>query len=280
MKFLTQEEVAKLYSLIQLEPLKENQCRLQYIQTAAAKYQEHIPFQNVFLLSTPVDQRRPLTFDEIKNLVLSGQGGFCQVMNVFFNSFLQTLGYESYILNSSYAKIPDNHVVIIVKNVLNQGDSYLVDVGSGNFQYAIELNFEDKSPVYNFLYTKCYLQWDQDKKDIILFHINRNDESNHIYSFNLTPIKDFQSLSFQNHIYTNPKITPFHNILRILRFPQSGAICIVDKTLLKENGQHRLKPEIGQFINDQEYLNTVKKYFGNLDLIQCQIAYNSLFQNP
>lgn len=84
-------------------------------------------------------------------------------MNCFFYSFLLTIGYEATIVNSSYHHLPDNHTVIIAKSVKKEGDSYMIDVGSGFFQSAIELNFQNKSPIYDFLYSRCYFEWDEKK---------------------------------------------------------------------------------------------------------------------
>lgn len=39
-----------------------------------------------------------------------------------------------------------------------------------------------------------------------------------------------------------------------MRFPPTGAICIVDEAILKENEEHRLKPEVPKFLDSEEFI--------------------------
>lgn len=63
--------------------------------------------------------------------MLSGQGGYCLIIQPFFCGFLQNLGYDASLIHAACRNIPNNHTAIVVKNVVEDGDEYLIDVAIG-----------------------------------------------------------------------------------------------------------------------------------------------------
>lgn len=78
-----------------------------------------------------------------------------------------------HLYNGSFNKVADNHPTIIAKDVLKEGDSYLVDVGSGFFISALCLNFESKSEIIDEAFTKYYMEWDQKKENLTMLFLNK-----------------------------------------------------------------------------------------------------------
>lgn len=51
--------------------------------------------------------------------------------------------------------------MIIVKNLLKNGDSYAVDVGTGELMSAVCLDFEIKSEIYRDGLSIYYFEWNE-----------------------------------------------------------------------------------------------------------------------
>ena len=89
-----------------------------------------MPFHNLQLLATEPAKRKPPTAKEAKIAMLKGEGGLCFVKQTFAGHLLEALGYKVDILAARVTH-PGNHVVILVHDVVERGDSFLVEVGSG-----------------------------------------------------------------------------------------------------------------------------------------------------
>lgn len=78
----------------------------------------------------PVEQRVP-TLKVILEAGLSGKGGVCIHNNYFMYQLLKALGYDTFVVAGLYsdAAVPDNHVIVMVKDLDKPGDLHLVDVG-------------------------------------------------------------------------------------------------------------------------------------------------------
>jgi len=88
---------------------------------------ECVPFHNLTLLTR---ERRPPTMDEIKQDMMSGIGGPCSVVNSFFATLLDVLGFgpNVYLLSCEINGRCDCHVAVLVQI---KGLRYFVDVANG-----------------------------------------------------------------------------------------------------------------------------------------------------
>ncbi len=84
----------------------------------------NIPFNNLFLLNS--QSIRPTSQDVI-NLMLTGQGGLCDVMNPFLYLVFKSLGYEIAFMSASM-EFPHCHIIL---KVSIKGRKYLIDAGNG-----------------------------------------------------------------------------------------------------------------------------------------------------
>lgn len=71
-----------------------------------------IPFQNLTMLVRP---RRPPSWDEITEDMLSGLGGLCTTINPFFCALLHRLGFEPRLFSSGMAGVQDCHIALGVR---------------------------------------------------------------------------------------------------------------------------------------------------------------------
>lgn len=62
--------------------------------------------------------------------MLKGEGGLCFVKQAFAGHLLEALGYKVDVLAARVTH-PGNHVIILVHDVVERGDCFLVEVGSG-----------------------------------------------------------------------------------------------------------------------------------------------------
>ncbi|EAS04439.1 arylamine N-acetyltransferase (macronuclear) [Tetrahymena thermophila SB210] len=270
---LSDLEADQFLKNLKLERYVEGQCRLQYLELAMQKAQDLIPFQNVFLLATPFQDRRQLTYEEIKQLVLSGSGGFCLILNPVFCGLLQNLGYDAQIIQSSCLKIPENHVAILVKNLLQEGDRYLVDVGLGFKNVPLKVDFDKKTEMFQNSFGQYYYEWEDDTKQVL----NRIDPVNNFFnSYTFNVYQDYEDLlDHQGDVYTGTAKSPFHSVLWMIRFPSSGSICLKNNDLLVENVEKKqLEPkEVIQ--NIDQFAECLTKYFPMVDKELALKAYQT-----
>ena len=84
------------------------------------------------------------------------------------------MDFEAHLVGSSFRNIQDNHCLIVVNNVLKNGDSYAVDVGSGYLMRAVSLEFDKKSEIYRDAFTTYFLEWNESKNQIVKYIEDRN----------------------------------------------------------------------------------------------------------
>ncbi|KAL4446995.1 hypothetical protein ABPG74_014967 [Tetrahymena malaccensis] len=273
---LSESETDQFLKTIQLTKYQQGQCRLQYLKQAMEKTQEFIPFQNLFLLATPFGERRQLSYDEIKELVLTGKGGYCLVMNPVFCGFLQYLGYEAYLIHGSCRRIPENHSSILVRNLLEDGDRYLVDVCLGYKNMPLKIDFEQKSELQCYSFAQYYYEWEDETKQIL----NRIDlNSSFFCCFSFQIFKDYEDmLAYQGDVYTNINKSPYHTQFRMIRFPSSGAVCFRNDELLVEDLTTNKLMVKDLIKNQDQYIRYLEEYFPMVDKQIALNAYKNFFE--
>lgn len=255
-KMLTKDEAVdfveqKLKVEFSEDKFKEKQ--LDLLNEIIEAFFKVIPFQNITLLCLEKDTRRGPLPTEIKDAMLSTQGGLCFVNNAGFKFILEALGFDVFLIGATVTH-PNDHAIIvaIIDNI-----QYLVDVGCGYPAFnAIPLNFEDESPVYSQSFSTYKLVRNGDS--IERLHL-RNTERGMIagnpkydkqegawirfYDFKIVPV----SLSFfeapMNDVYTVPGTSPFLISLRVTTFENNRCIAIRDTSLLTEGDDRRLHEE-------------------------------------
>ncbi|XP_042864420.1 uncharacterized protein LOC122248470 isoform X3 [Penaeus japonicus] len=96
-------------------------------------YQEHVPFQCVSLLAQSSEERHVPTLEEIVEAGLSLEGGLCFTLNTFFCLLLRALGFKVDVLDGSFSLSchPHTHEVLLLRDLSEPGDNYIIDVGGG-----------------------------------------------------------------------------------------------------------------------------------------------------
>ena len=118
-----------------------------------------MPFHNLQLLATEPAKRKPPTGEEAKIAMLKGEGGLCFVKQAFAGHLLEALGYKVDVLAARVTH-PGNHVIILVHDVVERGDCFLVKSGVDIhplqwFPLLMELSsIISGSPSWNFATSK------------------------------------------------------------------------------------------------------------------------------
>ena len=230
-----------------------------------------IPFQNVSLISTKLEERiRAPSIDEIKSDVMSRKGGLCYTLNVFMKLLLESLGYEAFHCTSHISLAQNNHILTIVRNLVKPQDKYLVDVGMGfpTFE-AIPVDFEIESPVYDQSFLEYKFVWEgkmlsrwHRRGDMRLLNTGEVtvDGWRRFCIIDPTP-KDLQFFEKpMNLVYSDidGTTTPFHHRLRAIFYPGLKAISFQDMSLLIENDSHILVKT--KFESVSEFMEKVKEF--------------------
>ncbi|XP_046558296.1 uncharacterized protein LOC124267422 isoform X2 [Haliotis rubra] len=225
--------------------------KLDFLNFLILKMQHAFPFQSVSLIAEDKDTRHRPSLSEIGESMSSGVGGLCYTHNVFMFCLLRGLGYKAFFNHctvTSSVTYPNNHVVVIVKDVKQTGDIYLCEAGMGHptFQ-AICLNFIKESPTYN----DSYLEYKYIKHEgkVMRMHGDGDfrSQSELPFDFYVGKFRRFYELKLEpsdelsdfdehfDHVYTNKAASPFHVSLRALIFKNKRATVIVNSRLMLEN---------------------------------------------
>ncbi len=109
-----------------------------------------VPFQSISLLLVRQVFRRLPTHGRIRQDVFERVGGCCYVLNVFVRELLLALGFDCYYARCAIHGVEDCHMTVIVRDVLKEGDRFMVDVGCGYIlpePVCLSFDGEDSEPV-------------------------------------------------------------------------------------------------------------------------------------
>ena len=146
------EFLEKKWGMVNVEQQIQNDCE-KFLNKLIVTIHERVPFQLLFIrnlsLLPPEDRKLP-NVDEVDCMCMSGEGGNCVCINMFTSRLLIALGYSAFVCWSMVtSNVFNSHLLVIVKDLINQGDLHLVDCGLGLPSFrAISLNFDEESPVY------------------------------------------------------------------------------------------------------------------------------------
>ena len=250
--------------------------KIDFLNDVVTEIQCKIPFQGVTLVSKPLAERRRPTLAEVMSSMLGGRGGICYDFNFFTFVLLRTLGYDAYINIAQVlfqGSLDDNHLIVLVKNLVKTGDLYLVDTGCARPTFrAVDLGFEQESPVYSDSFNRYKFIKDGNRIRRVhdnlsanlvsptLKHGTQSDEFLLFYEFEIKPTTNHEQFdAIFGAIYSNPNLTVFHRSLRAVKFPNKRLVVIVNSRLIEET-------ESGDYVrttfqDDKDLEAAYNKYF-------------------
>lgn len=200
-------------------------------------------------------------------------------MNTFTWGLLKGVGFDAHVQRSTVTSTvtsPDNHAVVLISGLEQDGDLFVVDCGTGFPIFrSVSLDFAEESPVfkdgfleYKFVRQEGKILRMHGKGDMIKpnnppiegldFFIGR---WRRFCSFDsvLLPYRAFGEDEYQSTIYQ----TPFTSSPRALWFPGKRAVVIAGNRLIIENEAGELVPT--PLKSDDEILKAYETHFPQLD---------------
>ena len=199
-------------------------------------------------------------------------------MNRFSWGLLKGVGFDAYCTRATVTSTvtsPDNHAIVLIKDLEQEGDLHLVDCGTGfPILRAVSLDFAEESPVFN----DGFLEYKYVRHNgrILRMHgkgdmVKPNDPPvegldffigrwRRFYSFvpEMKPLDGISNEFFKSTIY----LTPFTSSPRALRFPGKRAVVIVHNKLIVENEAGELVTTIMK--SDEEIFKAYRDHFPQL----------------
>lgn len=234
----------------------------------------NVPFQSITLMTSSDKRKRP-SLENVKKDCMAGIGGLCYTVNSFTWFLLKGLGFSGRLAQSTVTSTVtslNNHLIILVNDLEESGDLYLVDCGTGFPIFrAVPLDFDQESPVYHdgFLEYKYV----RHEGKILRMHgkgdmIKRNDPPVEGLDFYLGRWRRFYSFEVElsdstldpDQVYSNAVVhTPFPRSPRAIRFPDRRAVVVVHNRVMFETGEGKLDTAVME--SDDEIMKAYAKYF-------------------
>ncbi|XP_055958681.1 uncharacterized acetyltransferase YvcN-like [Patella vulgata] len=225
---------------------------------------EHLPFQNLTLMAENVADRHRPTWCEIKSAMLKNHGGLCYPMNLFLYRLLEVIGYEVTMAHSTitqWTNINKNdHVVVFVHNVNNEGDLFLAEVGLGCPTFdAIDMSFDKESKIYEES-THVYKYTKSGGKGFRMYKDPEDASWKELYVFDLLGTKKMEQFEpYYDRIFTDPTVGIFHSIIRTAAFPNKKAVAISNDTKTVEDEEGNV--EKSKLATDDDIIKEYEKLF-------------------
>ncbi|BFZ05905.1 hypothetical protein BsWGS_08944 [Bradybaena similaris] len=152
--------------------------KLSFLEKLIRAFIEREPFQSFCLMSHDIEKRRRPSWDEIKRDLLSGRGGLCYWLNAFMYALLTALGCDASLTYSTYdvgRYSPNNHLIVLLHDLLTPGSLHLVDVGTGySIPRVISLDFSLESEEFTDSFMTYKFQKESDTAMYLLKKIDQN----------------------------------------------------------------------------------------------------------
>ena len=244
-----------------------------FLERMADAYTKHIPFQNLTHTSVPLAERVPTTAEEAVEDVFSGLGGMCWTLNSVFYLLIKGLGFDVHCINGAMGILPlqeGGHLMLLLKNVVKEGDKYLVDVGYYfDSHQMIPFDFDEESPEYKLrsktvkwlkrddTYIRCELCIPGQKHQWPI----REGDWEHVMFFTLKPRTLDDTTKIIKKIVVHEKVL-FNRLrtIRLLNPTLDQAAVLKNETMLIEN-KHGSVIETIVLENEEAVSAAVGKYF-------------------
>ncbi len=237
---LTNSEICSFLKQIKVEKEEPSS---QLLEQIVAGIVEHVPFQNLTMLTGP--RHRP-TNNWIKTEMLSGLGGLCTARNPFLYAVLQQLGFDVRFVSSTITE-PDCHICLVVTV---SGHDWWVDVGNG-YPYFTPIRLGDNSVKVNWFFQ--YRLVHQGNRFAVQHAFSGDDWlTNQHFSPEGVHFSVFDRMH-ELH-YTKPGWGPFLTGLRVNRFWSDGGAVLKDHQATSPNGSESIT-------TPRNLLNWLKQWF-------------------
>lgn len=233
------------------------QVSMEFLSEFISKVLSQIPFQNYKMLERgfghiPNEQ-------DIKEDMLSFNGGTCATMNTFLGTILYNIGFDVYLINGTMKKTND-HIAIL----LNLNDKlYTIDLGDGQPYFVpipIDNNVLEIHPFRTYKTTR------EGNNVRIDFLINSEWITDVILHISPKPFAQIHN-TLEQH-YTQMEFGPFWNGIRFSIYPNKKIIAIRDNTFIiqKEETIDKIQIKSSEQLNENitAYLPKFKE-----QIIQC-----------
>ena len=262
---------------------------LELLNEITYKLHYSLPFQNLRHVGGKEEDRIAPTVEENIKSLFNGYGGMCWENNSAVCVLLQAIGYQAELYLASVVLAMSgehgNHAVIVISDLLEKGDQFLVDVGFGApFFEAVNLDFKDESEsqvitqsfkTYKFvkrgeLYVCMHGKHEQED--------DSDDKAEWVWSdaFNFRLVKhtveDIRR-SIDNTEYSNPE-SFFNKGCVCCKWIDERYVCIRDHVFLKEDDSHKLQPHTLK--SNEEFLKVCREYFPEIDQAVIQQALTKI----
>jgi arylamine N-acetyltransferase len=234
----------------------------------------------------PLAERLPPSPEQAVEDVFSGVGGMCWTLNCVFYILIKELGYDVHPLAAAIADPSDTkgHMMILVRNVVKEGDKYLVDVGAYDITFKpIPMDFTEESPKYRLnhrtlklikrgdTYIRCGLISPGQKPR---FPIIEGDWV-HMLFFTLKPwtLNDIQKLYLESVLVEKSLFCRIRTI-RLSSASLDPLFVLKNYTLVIDNNHGSVMEEI-VLENEDDVVATVSKYFPAIDSEIVKASYRT-----
>ena len=262
-----QEAIRFLIDTLRMDEIEEKlqHDKKQLLDAICVSFMRTIPFHNAAFISVPSGSRRtPTVADNIQS-VLTGKGGLCWTLNSAMYSILEAIGYNVIlVLASAGERDTNDHAVVVVKNLLKENDSYLVDVGFGEpaFQ-AICLDFDKESETI----TESFRVYKLIKEGDLYIRINKSNVTaqnteaiwEEKYSFQLQSYDAKTMYDWMSKTVWNNNDIIFYKSLRFVHFKNKKLLAVKDNLLLEEMPNHRLSSTALE--SDTAIVDAIREHF-------------------
>lgn len=189
---------------------------------------ERVPFHNLTLLTR---ERRPPTMAEVKSDMMSGIGGPCAVVNAFFASIIDVLGFgpDVYLLSCEINNCDGCHVGILVQH---KGLRYFVDVANAKpYTQAVHLGDASSFSELNGSF-HWGLRYNTGSERMELHHSNEKALSFHpAYT---VPYSSFRVMITRSR--SDASFGPFLTGMRFCLYPNNASQILAVRDALIYNG--------------------------------------------
>lgn len=243
--------------------IAESSLSLEFLSEIVCKVIQTIPFQNFKMIERGFGHIP--TEKEIKEDMLSFQGGTCATMNTFMGAILHNLGFDVCLINGTMMNTND-HIAILL-NINNQG--FVIDVGDG--QPYFKPIAIDHSDVINHPF-RTYKTRCENSSLAIDFLINSKwvtDVTHHLKPKLFSEIYN----TLEMH-YTQKEFGPFWKGIRFAIYPNKKIIALRDNLFIiqKDNSIDKIEIQSTQHLTKliTEHLPEYKE-----QLITCFTKFNA-----
>ena len=246
----------------------------------------NVPFQSITMVAANQQDRNRPSYEEVKKRCTTGIGGICYELNTFTWGVLKGVGFNAFLARSTVTSTvtsPENHAIVLISGLEQEGDLYLADCGTGFPIFrVVSLDFGEESPIFKdgFLEYKYV----RHEGKILRMHgkgdmVKPNDPPiegldffigrwRRFYSFD-TALKPADVVS-NEHFNSTIHLTPFTSSPRALWFPNKRAVVIANNKLIVENEAGGLVMTVLK--SDEEILKAYQDHFPQLKQDEVQRA--------